>query len=629
MKETNLILGIHANFPSEIKNIDSEPIFQYLVFLNKVLDLLISEPNLKINFHLTKNVLSYGDKTYPDFYSKLSKLIEKNQIELISGGLYEPLFSLIPREDRQVQIKLMTRLLNHNFGITPLGAYLPEYDWDPSLPIDLSKSRILYTFLPEKYFQESGISTENAYGYFTTEDEGRITSLFCINSNVEDLLTSESSLIELIQNSQNQKVKILFLNKFLSSDKYENFLSLLKNIVQKEELKTNLFFDYFSKNPPTGRVYIPGKDQASRKHWKSYLTDQMESNFLHKKMMRVSKKINAAKEGKSRFKVIKEMINNSHDLLLKGQRSSFYFNHPLGGIYTANERSNAYSSLIKAENLIEQASSQRSNKLQVLELDYDSDGHEEILIETDTQNIYITPYYSGGIIEHDYLPKEVNLINTIAPENEKSLKINIIEQVTTQDFDSRSLQNNNPQIHYKAEKVKAKEQTWKVSMFNEQPLSEHIVLNIQKSLSSKINDNNLYIGYELSTNASEPIIFNFCIEFNFNFFRDLHELSVFNNELKKVDFTTGGTLLNTNSFHLMNEKFQLALNIVSTQNFNLTGFPILTKNNSFQGISLFAIYKITLSPREIYNLSLIQNISEELQTPEFSKKEEKELTVNS
>ena len=130
---------------------------------------------------------------------------------------------------------------------------------------------------------------------------------------------------------------------------------------------------------------IKSQTQSTKGLWKHFLLKYPEANLLHKKMLRVSKKVNLAKEGKSRFKVIKEMISQAQNYLLKGQCNDAYWNNMLSGLYLPQERYNTYANLIKAENLIDSASRQGSKWLQVTEIDYDCDGHDEIIVETETQ----------------------------------------------------------------------------------------------------------------------------------------------------------------------------------------------------------------------------------------------------
>ena len=49
------------------------------------------------------------------------EMAKRGQIEILSGGFYEPILSIIPEEDRIGQIRMMNRFIEENFGVTAKG----------------------------------------------------------------------------------------------------------------------------------------------------------------------------------------------------------------------------------------------------------------------------------------------------------------------------------------------------------------------------------------------------------------------------------------------------------------------------------------------------------------------------
>ena len=120
-EKVNLILGFHCPMPNE-SNCN---------FVIQLIELLKGFQNLKTFFHLSGSLISYLDKKYPDFSGQIRNLLEQNKLELLSGGMYEPILPFIPKEDRQAQISLMNMFINHTYGYIPYGAWITEYSWEP------------------------------------------------------------------------------------------------------------------------------------------------------------------------------------------------------------------------------------------------------------------------------------------------------------------------------------------------------------------------------------------------------------------------------------------------------------------------------------------------------------------
>ena len=168
------LLGFHNHLPFGIqkdKYADSL-IKDHISSIIDLIDFLNNSNQIKIALHLSGNLISYLDKRYPDFSSKVRALLDRNQLELLSSGIYEPIVPFTPKEDRQMQLQLMNRLLSHIYGYTPNGAWITEYSWEPSFTLDLAKSRIQYTCLPKEYFTYAGLQEDEISGYYLTEEEG-------------------------------------------------------------------------------------------------------------------------------------------------------------------------------------------------------------------------------------------------------------------------------------------------------------------------------------------------------------------------------------------------------------------------------------------------------------------------
>lgn len=653
-EKLNLILGFHCHLPSDIQKPGNESnlIKENCNFVIELTELLNTFQNIKSSFHLSGNLISFLDKKYPDFSGKIRNLLDRHQLELLSGGIYEPIFPFIPKEDRQTQISLMNRLINHTYGYLPNGAWITEYLWEPSIALDLAKSKIQYTCLPKEYFKSAGLEESELSGYFITEDEGRKIAVFPILQNLDDLMNKfspEEAVSHLNKTSSSDNPVIVLVYKILNPEQnkilwLKDFFGILDS--KSNFIETKLFNNYYQNNKPKGRIYLPGKQQIQTKSkWNHFLLKYDEANLLHKKMLRVSKKVNSAKEGKSRFKVIKEMINQAYDLLLMGQCNDTYWDTILGGIYSPRKRHNTYANLIKAENLIDSASRQSSKWIQVSEIDYDCDGNDEIIIETETQNIYVSPALGGTILEHDYRPANINITNTISRKEEqyhsngkliydKYTKLNVIDHFLENNLNlDKCLSNQITQLTkktlspYNVEKIKAKEETCKIALelrTNLTGLINNPEIELKKQISTRAGDSYLTIDYTLINKSLNKIDFLFAVEFNLNITQGYDENSYFylnndrGNKTPDSKLSSSEHLKKINQISIYSNLYKLTLNLAWNKPCDLFRYPIETLSYNYgklekiyQGSTILPTWHLILTPNMPWELSIKQEISSE------------------
>ena len=100
------------------------------------------------------------------------------RIEIIGGPFYEPILTMIPSRDRVGQITSYTEWLQSRLGAKVQGMWMPERVWEQSLTADLAAAGIKYTVLDDFHFKNAGLTDEQLHGYYLTEDDGRVLSIF-------------------------------------------------------------------------------------------------------------------------------------------------------------------------------------------------------------------------------------------------------------------------------------------------------------------------------------------------------------------------------------------------------------------------------------------------------------------
>ncbi len=103
MNEVNLAIGIHNHQPVGNFDFVFEDAYQkaYVPFLG----LLERHPKIRIAQHYSGILFNWLMKHKPEFIPRLKKLVDAGQIEMMTGGFYEPIMSVIPYGDKIGQIK--------------------------------------------------------------------------------------------------------------------------------------------------------------------------------------------------------------------------------------------------------------------------------------------------------------------------------------------------------------------------------------------------------------------------------------------------------------------------------------------------------------------------------------------
>ena len=120
------------------------------------LDALARHPGVRLSMHWSGPLFEWLEKHEPSILDALGTLCSRGQVELLSGGYYEPILAVIPPWDQQGQIERMNGYLKARFGVTARGAWIAERVWEPDLPDALSRAGIEYTLVDDHHFLLAG-----------------------------------------------------------------------------------------------------------------------------------------------------------------------------------------------------------------------------------------------------------------------------------------------------------------------------------------------------------------------------------------------------------------------------------------------------------------------------------------
>jgi len=135
-------------------------------------------PDVKINLHFSGYLLTWLTEHKPQYIKLLNKLRKRGQIEIVSGGMYEPILPLLTEEDGIAQIKMHMDYVETIFQERPKGMWLAERVYEPHIPKILNKAGVLYTLVDDYHFKAVGVPEKELYRYFVTEHEGHKLFIF-------------------------------------------------------------------------------------------------------------------------------------------------------------------------------------------------------------------------------------------------------------------------------------------------------------------------------------------------------------------------------------------------------------------------------------------------------------------
>lgn len=448
MAKVKLLFAVHSHQP--VGNF--EGVFQeayekaYLPFL----DTISRYPQVKLSLHYSGALLDWLADKHPDFLAKINSLIGQGRLEILGGGYYEPIVSIIPEADALGQIGLLRNRIKELFSFDVKGAWLVERIWEPRVAYILSKSNISYTIVDDSHFKFIAEDPDSLEGYYISEDQGMPVSIFPGSEKLRYLLPFRlpQETIDYLRHRQGrakQDVAITFADdgekfglwpgthKWVYKEGWlENFLKLLE--ANRDWIEFQTFSDYIKENPATGKIYLKCASYREMLEWsqgyfRNFFIKYSEADNMHKKMFYVSQKL---KDAAPLLK--KEDFKRAQNFLYKGQANDSYWHGVFGGLYLNHLRSGVYSNLIESEKISDKAILKGADNIAVTDINLDSD--KEIIIETRSHNLVFLPHRQGALFEWDYKPKAINLTNTIMRRPEKyhqrlSEKLNTADNVSS------------------------------------------------------------------------------------------------------------------------------------------------------------------------------------------------------
>jgi len=455
MEKLKFLFGIHNHQP--LGNFDHVFEELYGQCYQQYFEVLQQFPKLKTTAHFSGCLLEWLKARHPEYLETIGGLVQGGQLELLSGGFYEPILPSLPEEDAIGQICMMNDFLEAEFGCRPQGLWLTERIWSPHLPKIIAQAGIRFTIVDDTHFYYAGLQERQMHGYYLTETEGFSLGVFPISKTLRYSIpfALPEVTLEHLRRYRNEWGfdAVTYADdgekfggwpethQWVYKEKYlYNLFAALEE--QSDWLETMTFGEYLDEHPPTGRVYLPMASyeemmewslpyeaglsfrklkkelQASKideararvflrgGQWVNFLTKYEESNHLHKRMLYAGKKVKQLPPGH-------QETSGALRALYRSQCNCAYWHGLFGGLYLNYLRHALYAQLIAAENSADDLLLGTDRGLSVETVDFNKDGFEEVVVSNPEMSVFIAPARGGALMELDYRPACFNVSNVL------------------------------------------------------------------------------------------------------------------------------------------------------------------------------------------------------------------------
>jgi len=457
MGQIYLGLAIHnhqpvGNYPFVFEQVYHDA---YLPFL----EALERHPDVRISLHISGCLLDWLLPNRPEYIRRLAALCARGQVEMMTGGYYEPILPMIPDSDKLGQIGKLSETVRRLFGQEPAGLWLTERVWEPHLPAPLARAGVRWTLVDDSHFLRLGMADSDLDGYFITEEEGLPLKVYPGSQFLRYAIPwdpVEDVIGYLRDQASEEPGRILVLGD--DGEKFGSWPTTYAHCWEKgwmedfftalEEntgwLKTIPLGEHAERYPARGIVYLPtasysemmewalptparvefdrlareakdsGREDLLRHlqsgFWRYFLVKYPEANAMHKRMLRVHRKVEqAATRGDA---------SAARDALWSGQCNCPYWHGVFGGLYLRHIRWATHRRLIAAERQADRLLHGRTGWLEVRREDLDYDGQPEVLVQTADLSLCFHPHLGGMLSEWDVRRQDWNLLNVLSRRRE-------------------------------------------------------------------------------------------------------------------------------------------------------------------------------------------------------------------
>ncbi len=459
MSGVRLILALHNHQP--VGNFDGvfEAAYRdsYLPFLEVMEDY----PQIPFALHTSGPLLEWLVERHPEYLARVRTMVDSGRVEILGGGFYEPIMTMIPHRDRVGQIRTFSAYLREQLGATIRGIWMPERVWEQHLVKALAEAEIEYTILDDFHFLRGGVSADQLFGYHLTEDEGRLVKIFPGSEPLRYMIPFQEPhdtyayLRKLAD--EHPGATVVFADdgeKFgCWPDTYDHvykngwlrhFCDMI--IGNSDWLTPMTFARAVDETLPVGKVYLPdcsyremtewalpadrlavykttitetAREPVAERlkpyvsaggYWRNFKARYAECDEMYTRMLVVSQRLELAE---ARPESDPDYLDIARQELYRGQCNCPYWHGAFGGLYLPHLRNAIYRSLIAAHNALDDAEGRIEPRVSLEVSDFNLDARQEVCLENDRLIAFVRPATGGHIYELDDRRSLTNVLATL------------------------------------------------------------------------------------------------------------------------------------------------------------------------------------------------------------------------
>lgn len=443
--------GVHNHQP--IGNFDHVLVDAASRAYQPFLERIHARPEVRLTVHCTGSLLEWLRDHASRAFDLLGAVVGRGQVELLTGGFYEPILAILPDHDKRGQIERLSAFLHQYFGVRPRGMWLAERVWEPHLPTALRAAGVEYVLVDDSHFALAGLDTDTLGGYYLTEEAGAVLGIFPINQRLRYLVpfADVQATVDYLAELHGHVAAVTLVDdgeKFgvwpgTHAHVYEQgwLDRFFDRMLAIPWLTMTTFSDVVDRLPAVGRVYLPtasyremgewalsaraGATLAAGKReiatlaggerlvdllrggfWRNFLVKYPEVADCYWKMLRLSRSIAAARVSAPED----TRLTTAQQALWRGQANDAYWHGVFGGCYLPHLRRAVKAALLEAERALAET---EDDRVGCSRGDRNGDGRDEVLVRTDELAVTVNPHAGGVITELGYLPRTLDLADVL------------------------------------------------------------------------------------------------------------------------------------------------------------------------------------------------------------------------
>lgn len=459
MTGIRLIFALHNHQP--VGNFDGVFESAYRDSYRPFLEVMEDYPDIPFVLHTSGPLMEWLAERKPEYIEKLRGFVEAGRVEILGGGFFEPIMTMIPHRDRVGQIRDYSAYLTELLGATIRGMWVPERVWEQQLVAALVEAGIEYTVLDDFHFERAGLTPNDLHGYYLTEDDGRLLKVFPGSERLRYMIpfwephASYEYLRKLADEHPGATVVCADDGEKFGSwpETFDhvftrNWLRRFCDMIRgnRDWLRPTTFGEAVDATLPRGTIYLPdgsyremtewalppdrlvelkdalkqadGVPQAERLKpftrlggfWRNFKVRYPETNEMYTRMLGISRRL---ADAAARPDADPDYLDAARQELYRGQCNCPYWHGSFGGLYLPHLRNAIYHHLIAAHNALDDAEGKTGPRVGLEVGDFNIDARQEIKLENDYLIAYVRPATGGHLYELDLRNALTNVLNTL------------------------------------------------------------------------------------------------------------------------------------------------------------------------------------------------------------------------